>query len=164
MRRRVWGGLGKIWLLAIAMIMALGTVGITYSGWIDTININGTVHTGTMDPYLKCGLCSPNIRCYCAHSSPETLQISVDAAPAGNWYCDFTFTNDGSLPVKINSFAISPVPGMQEIPGDATISVTGIAPGDIIDPGTVTGKVNINLAAAGTFIFTVTVYYGPFNG
>jgi hypothetical protein len=164
MRRRVWGGLGKIWLLALAMMMALGTVGVTYSGWIDTISINGTAHTGTMNTRLQCGLASSHISCYADPQTPQTLKITVNGVTAGSYYCDFNFINGGTLPVKINSITILPIQGMPGIPADATINVTGIAAGNVIDPGTRAGAVNINIGSTGNFVFTVTLYYGPFNG
>jgi predicted ribosomally synthesized peptide with SipW-like signal peptide len=39
----------KIGLLALALIMALGALGIGYAAWTDTINITGTVHTGSLN-------------------------------------------------------------------------------------------------------------------
>jgi len=39
----------KIGLLAMALIMALGALGIGYAAWTDTINVTGTVHTGTLN-------------------------------------------------------------------------------------------------------------------
>jgi len=38
----------KIGLLALALIMALGALGIGYAAWTDTINITGTVETGSV--------------------------------------------------------------------------------------------------------------------
>ena len=39
----------KIGLLALAIVLALGALGIGYAAWTDTITINGTVNTGTVD-------------------------------------------------------------------------------------------------------------------
>jgi hypothetical protein len=164
MRRRVWGGLGKVWLLAIAMIMALGTVGVTYSGWLDVVSVNGAVNTGTMATRVECGLASSHIYCYADPSTPQTLKITVNGATPGSYYCDFNFINGGSLPVKINYIAILPIQGSTPPPADAIISVANIAAGSVIDPGTRAGAVNINIGSTGNFVFTVTLYYGPFNG
>jgi len=39
----------KIGLLALTLIIALGALGVGYAAWTDTINITGTVHTGTLN-------------------------------------------------------------------------------------------------------------------
>ncbi len=39
----------KIGLLALAMVLALGTFGVAYAAWTDTITIDGTVNTGSVD-------------------------------------------------------------------------------------------------------------------
>jgi len=39
----------KIGLLSLALVLALGTLGIAYAAWTDTITIEGTVNTGSVD-------------------------------------------------------------------------------------------------------------------
>jgi hypothetical protein len=39
----------KIGLLALAIVLALGALGVGYAAWTDTIFINGTVNTGSVD-------------------------------------------------------------------------------------------------------------------
>jgi len=39
----------KIGLLSLALVLALGTLGIAYAAWTDTITIEGTVNTGTLN-------------------------------------------------------------------------------------------------------------------
>jgi len=39
----------KIGLLALAIVMALGALGVGYAAWTDSIAINGTVNTGNVD-------------------------------------------------------------------------------------------------------------------
>jgi hypothetical protein len=39
----------KIGLLALALVLALGALGVGYAAWTDTIFIGGTVNTGTLD-------------------------------------------------------------------------------------------------------------------
>jgi hypothetical protein len=38
----------KIGLLSLALILALGTLGVGYAMWTDTVTVTGTVHTGTV--------------------------------------------------------------------------------------------------------------------
>jgi predicted ribosomally synthesized peptide with SipW-like signal peptide len=44
----------KIGLLCLALVLALGALGVGYAAWTDTITISGTVNTGTLniDPVL----------------------------------------------------------------------------------------------------------------
>lgn len=39
----------KIGLLSLALVLALGTLGVAYAAWTDTITIEGTVNTGTLN-------------------------------------------------------------------------------------------------------------------
>lgn len=39
----------KIGLLSLALVLALGTLGIAYAAWTDTITVEGTVNTGDVD-------------------------------------------------------------------------------------------------------------------
>lgn len=39
----------KIGLLVMALVLALGTLGVGYASWTDTITIDGTVNTGSVD-------------------------------------------------------------------------------------------------------------------
>ena len=49
MHRRNRAGLKRIGALALALIMALGALGVAYSAWTETLYINSTVQTGTLD-------------------------------------------------------------------------------------------------------------------
>ena len=45
----------KIGLLCLALVLALGTLGVGYAMWSDTITITGTVNTGSVDlDIMKC--------------------------------------------------------------------------------------------------------------
>jgi hypothetical protein len=163
MRRR--GGLNKIGILAIAMIIALGAIGVTYSAWTDEIYFTGTVSTGDTIDGLGCGSCSPDSgESYvtCATSADEMeLTISIiNAQPEIDYYCNFTFSNEvDSWPLKITSMTLSNP--YSDLGVSAFFSnLTGL----VIDPGhSVPGKVYIYLTDATeleqtlTFTLTVTV-------
>ncbi len=57
MRRRRWSGLKKIGLLALALVIALGSLGVAYAAWNDKVYLNTTVQTGTVDADI-CGVSS----------------------------------------------------------------------------------------------------------
>jgi hypothetical protein len=42
-------GLKRIGLLALALVLALGSLGVAYAAWTDSVYINSTVYTGTLD-------------------------------------------------------------------------------------------------------------------
>ncbi len=49
MRRRNINGLKRIGVLALALVIALGALGVAYTAWTDSVYIDGTVYTGTLD-------------------------------------------------------------------------------------------------------------------
>jgi hypothetical protein len=49
LRRRNRVGLKRIGILALALVIALGSLGVAYSAWTDTVYVNCTVQTGTLD-------------------------------------------------------------------------------------------------------------------
>ena len=48
----------KIGLLCLALVLALGTLGIGFAAWTDTVVINQTVETGSLSISLSKILCS----------------------------------------------------------------------------------------------------------
>jgi hypothetical protein len=158
MRRR--GGLNKIGILAIALIIALGAVGVTYSAWVEEIYINGSLYTGDINASVECNgdgsvspdpypidtgiTCSPTVY-------PMKLQFLVNyAVPNLTYYCSFKVNNLDddpfdpfkSLPIKIDEDNTTLTPQGQ---GDYTdIKASVINPDPQIDPGeTVTSQVKI---------------------
>lgn len=49
MHRRNRNGLKRIGVLALALVIALGALGVAYAAWTDSVYIGGTVNTGTLD-------------------------------------------------------------------------------------------------------------------
>jgi len=49
LRRRNRAGLKRIGLLAIALVIALGAMGVGYAAWTDSVYVNSTICTGTLD-------------------------------------------------------------------------------------------------------------------
>jgi predicted ribosomally synthesized peptide with SipW-like signal peptide len=43
----------KIGLLALALVLALGALGVGYAMWTDTVTVNGTINTGSIDLAIK---------------------------------------------------------------------------------------------------------------
>jgi hypothetical protein len=160
MRRR---SLNRIGILAIAMLIALGAVGVAYSAWVDDIEISGSLSTSPVDDGLHCGACSPDSgESYitCATSADEMeLTISViNPQPDVNYCCDFAFSNAAnSWPVRIIGMDLS------NPYSDSGVSVAfNNLTGMVINPGnSAPGKVHISLDAdeglEGTFTFSLAV-------
>jgi len=49
LHRRNRNGLKRIGVLALALLIALGALGTAYAAWTDSVYIEGTVYTGTLD-------------------------------------------------------------------------------------------------------------------
>jgi len=49
LHRRNRAGLKRIGLLALALVIALGALGVGYAAWTDSVCVTGTVNTGTLD-------------------------------------------------------------------------------------------------------------------
>lgn len=149
-------------MLALAMVLALGAMGVTYSAWVDEIYIEGTVYTGTIDTTLECGTLSPisgETYITCVNGTPMTLTISVEnPQPETHYHCNFTVYNTGSLPIKIDTMNLS---GTYS---GVTSAIENLPLGTVIDPGlSDTGKVHVYVGIAGTtettlpFTLAVTV-------
>ncbi len=161
MRRR---GLSKIWVLALALLVALGAMGVTYSAWTDEIYVSGSLYTGDINASLSCaGSCTealngvimdvPDTSASCSATvDPMKLQFSVtNATPNVTYACNFNVNNEPadpsspleSLPLKIDTITLTP----QDTYTGITATVIGLSPGTQIDPGlSVPGTVRISVA------------------
>jgi hypothetical protein len=160
MRRR---GLNRIGILAIALILALGAVGVAYGAWVDDIYIEGTLSTGDTIDGLGCGSCSPDsgdsyITCTTSTDEMELNISIINAQPEIDYYCNFTFSNEAdSWPVKITSMTLS-----NPYSDSGVSAVFDNLTGMVIDPGhSVPGQVYIHLTDATeleqTLVFTLAV-------
>jgi len=144
-------------VVCVALLMALGVMGVAYGHWSKTLDITSTLETGTMSANVSCcdGCTDSEISCNVV--SNDELQFTVNNADVDfHYYCDFNIANTGTIPVKIQSITKSGVPGT------VTADITGVEVGDQIeqegaDGDTVTGTVDVYLAASTSQPFTFTV-------
>lgn len=150
----------------MVLLVALGLTGVGYAAWSDTINISGTVETGTITVELSC---SNN------HTAPSggsvtcivvsgALEVKVfNAETIYTYYGDFSIHNGGTIPVKM---VIDP----SSVPAGVTAEIINWTGDGIIDPlETESGTVHIYLVAEppdnpskGTD-FTIIVSVVPWN-
>jgi hypothetical protein len=112
---RVRGGLNKIGVLALALLLAMGALGTAYGAWVDEIDIEGHFSTSGVNTTLECGACSltgnPTGDITCSPTS-DLLEVTItvtNAQTLTDYYCPFTVDNtaSGTLPVKIVSVDLS---------------------------------------------------------
>jgi len=114
----------KIGLLVLALVLALGTLGVAYAAWTDTIAIDGTVETGTLDinaVYFS----GTDIYKNLADDSVVTVFWVKDAAGVIKW-------QSGTPPasnVLVASAAAAPTPAVDD---SVDITFTGAIPSDYL--------------------------------
>jgi len=87
----------KIGLLCLALVLALGAMGIGYSAWTDTITINGTVQTGKVclkiekGTYSEINNCPPSVNNF---PYPADLNWSGWVKSIGNLSCPMGYKFD----------------------------------------------------------------------
>jgi hypothetical protein len=171
-------GLNKIWMLALALLIAMGAMGVTYGAWTDEIYIEGSLYTGDINASVTCNgagsvIPSPppgvitGITCAAITDEPMKLQFSVtNAWPNTTYYCNFKINNldldigDAfeSLPIKIDSVSLTP----QDTYTGITATVINLPADPQIDPGlSAGGTVRISVAgdapAAQNPVYTLEV-------
>jgi hypothetical protein len=163
MRRR---GLNKIWVLALALLIALGAMGVTYSAWTDDIYIDGSLYTGDINASVTCnGGCSTGIACDDVDGEPMKLTFTLENAAAGMDYsCNFLINNLNvdpdldfeSLPFNIDGVSLTPD---DTYPAGITAAVSNLPADPQIDPGnSAGGTVTISVAAGTTLPEDPVVY------
>jgi hypothetical protein len=134
----------KTRLIAIVLLLALCVMGVGYTAWMDEVSIEGTLTTGYIQVVLSPGAGSdPEISCYV--SAPYTLVVTLTDAEPGTYTCGFTISNTGTIPVKIQSIALSGVPAGVGVSVDS-----GVAEGTQIEqagvsPDSVNGVVTVTV-------------------
>lgn len=137
----------KVGLLILALVIALGALGVGYAKWSDTVAINGSINSGTLcmtwataanfdpcsttfhaDPkYAPAGVdfWDKDVACTTVTLSPDgkTATVVVTNAYPG-YYNDIEmeYINCGTIPIKISSFNITPVDFVRDPTPDWTVA------------------------------------------
>jgi predicted ribosomally synthesized peptide with SipW-like signal peptide len=98
----------KIGLISLALVMALGALGVTFAGWTDTVTVNGTVNTG--DVVLEVVKYSGTYvwktdDCYPNEILVESGWMDEIGDPSGNACIIDAFPNDGDVPPDLDPVA-----------------------------------------------------------
>ncbi len=159
---------GKLAVLALVMMLALGAVGIAFAGWGQELSMDGTATTGTVQlEFTGCvtsdneapGMDTGSTTAQCldidGDGVEETLQVDIQRGYAGYaGIVDFEVRNAGTVPVHVSEILLpGPVNGI-------AFDVTGITVGDQIHPGdTLAGRLTIELETqvSGVYEFALSI-------
>ena len=136
----------KFGLLLLAVVLALGTLGVGYAMWYEDLYIEGTVYTGEVYGYWTACYCfdpglDPNpdgsnkgkdvgsTTCTIDPTDPRILYITVQNGYPCYWNdCEVEYTIGGTVPVHIEDIIIEPLnydpaSGYMADDGDLWVSV-----------------------------------------
>lgn len=176
----------KIALLCLALVLALGALGVGYSMWDKTLTINGTVNTGevnacfttavsndpgtTIDPGKDKHVGSTEVFCNDPgeegnpfHACQQNILVVVtNGYPCYESTVNFTVDNIGTIPVKVQSMTITnPNP-------EITVTWTGPAIGTQIEPGQhAPGDIHVHVEQSAAeltpYTFSAEIYLVQWN-
>ena len=118
----------KIGLLCLALVLALGTLGVGYAMWFEDLYIEGTVNTGELDAnwsivnFGDSEAADKNVSSVSATMSPDglTLYVTVTGGyPCIDYYVNFDVDNTGTIPFHICPLDCT---GTVDFPGTLTIT------------------------------------------
>ena len=121
----------KFGLLLLAVVLALGTMGVGYAMWYEDLYIDGTVYTGELDVGYYCtwGVASDSEAAEKDFSSitrsfsgdGKTMYITINNAyPCIDYNHQFCVVTAGTIPVHFGNWVIN----RGTMPAGATIEVT----------------------------------------
>lgn len=160
-------------LLTIAVVLALALMGVAYALWSETLDIDGTVHTGEVDVAFQNA--SDDDNGIDPGYDKDVANCTVNVAGDGNsmditinngypsYTCTVTYEvfNSGTIPVKLQSFS-----GV--VPSELEITQSGLSVGGQIDAGqAVTATIAIHVeqeaAEGATYTFTKDFLFVQWN-
>ena len=164
------GHKGKLGILLLALLLALGGLGVGYAHWTDSLDIAGTAHFGSNDPGFTRDYeffqdpededIDPDYGCTCAFidsdgdSDYDTMEATIIKV---NTFCGYklysTISNGGTVPMRIAKIQIaydSPV----MIAEEETLVNTVLDPGD---EATLKLLIGVGAALEDTYTFSVKI-------
>jgi len=170
---------GKMAAIFGVLIIGLAVMAASYAQWTETLNVSGSVATGSLDAgfsacscsdsdgdgvYAGEGIVSCELKDNDGDGDNELAEISItNAYPGYKATCTLTIMNTGSIPLHVKSVNIN-----NPNPDELSVSITDDPTCTILDAGeTVTfgveALVTENAAEESDYSFTVTVDIEQFN-
>jgi len=138
----------KIGLLALALVLALGSLGVGYAMWYEDLFIEGTVYTGeldvewSLDDYGDSEVPEKNVSWVEAEIIGNYLYVDVyNAYPCIDYWVKFDVDNFGTIPVHLCPLVCTGVGAA--FPG--TITITNPDPFQIHPQERALGTISIHL-------------------
>ena len=141
----------KIGLLCLALVLALGALGVGYGLWDKTVYIEGTVYTGEVDAIMSVGDCwdteppekdVSSIECYLDPVDNQILIVTIyNAYPSIDYYCNFDITNAGTVPIIVEDYTVT-----STLPAETTLEVPDFVSTQIEPKESVYGQLHVHLA------------------
>ena len=146
----------KIGILALALVLALGSLGVGYALWFETLFIEGTVNTGSLDAEWSVGTPYDDETKEYSGATAEivgnTLFVTVtNAYPCITYTIPIDITNNGTIP-----FHICPIycNGVSTFPG--TILITDLSSNQVHPNSSVWGSITIHMDNTADMLATYT--------
>jgi hypothetical protein len=122
----------KIGFLVLALVLVLGTLGVGYAAWTQSLQINGTVTSAKFDVKIVGGTATtPGGGTAVAYTGGvnEPLAVTITLAVPGTYTIPLTITNSSTIPVIIaySGISIGTLPENSTVTGGPT--VTGLLAG-----------------------------------
>ena len=141
----------KIGLLCLALVLALGTMGVGLAQWTETLTITGNANTGNLSVTYQNVSTSDNenspdvATCEALVSGGadnQTLTITItNGYPCYTCTVDFEVKNDGSIPVDLGGIMLS----SSDIDVSATVGVNDCDTQNMAVNGTDAGQIVIHI-------------------
>jgi len=166
----------KIGIICLALVMALGAMGLGYALWSEVLTISGTVQTGDIGAEWSVEAYGDNetkdvSSCVATGNGSDTLTVTITGAyPCVGYYVDWNIEGTGSVPIHFAAPSIDTA----NMPSGSTFTFTKMD-GTAIDWSTVQlhdgdtqlGKLTVHLdntAAENTnYSFSANLTYGQYN-
>ncbi|GAG82037.1 unnamed protein product, partial [marine sediment metagenome] len=167
------GNFTKTGIVCLALLLALGAMGVGYAQWSDTVFISGTVETGEFSSgFIACSTNDPpntidpgkdkDVGSATAElASPENdgweevVVTITNAYPCYQCQVYVTVQNHGTVPAQIDTVTITSPPEVTVTDIDALIGVV-LDPGETVD-GTVSVHLEQSAAQCHSYIFTIEI-------
>jgi len=161
----------KIGLLALALVLALGTLGVGYAMWYEDLFIEGTVMTGDLDVDWSQGVpyddedTGKDVSSGVCRIDGDTLYITItDAYPCITYHFPIDIHGVGTVPAHLCPLVVTG----GNLPASATVTFPNWSGAQIHLGDTVNGEITVHLANPGTaenttYTFTATLQAYQYN-
>jgi len=139
----------KLGLVLIALVIALGAMGVGYAAWAQNLTITNNVETGYIsasffdasvgtDEYadLEYKIKSDDNRDANGRLLKDVLEVDItDAYPGFNQTIWFRVINNGTVPFYLTPGKVVVNDGVNNVKNIITVTTDGIDSGDVVEPG-----------------------------